>query len=76
MQVFLCRFRRKTETTDKQTKRKTHIRLPFFSPRKLLFAFWTLHNNVVSNFDFDIIFETESHEIPEIHIQWSLVMTY
>ena len=30
-QVFLCRFRRITETTDKQTKRKTHIRLLFSS---------------------------------------------
>ena len=59
-QTFLCRFRWKTEKqlTNKQNEKHTFVSC-FSVPRKLLFAFWTLHNNLVSNVDFDIIFETE-----------------
>ena len=51
-------FLEKRETTDKQKEKHTFV-CCFSVARKFLSAFWTLHNNLVSNFDFDIIFETK-----------------
>ena len=48
--------------TNKQNEKHTFVRC-FSVPRKLLFAFWTLHNNLVSTFDFDIISRLKGNKI-------------